>query len=77
VSSCDCDIAGGGPKQLRTIIEAEALLNDASSITLFQVFLAQTTYYARHEIANTEITGEVIRDIIINILKLTAGTSCY
>jgi NhaP-type Na+/H+ or K+/H+ antiporter len=32
---------GGGPKSLRLLLEGESLLNDASSITLFTIFLSQ------------------------------------
>ena len=31
--------AGGGPERLRLLMEGEALLNDASGITLFTIFL--------------------------------------
>jgi hypothetical protein len=30
--------AGGGPKRLRVMLEGESLLNDASGLTLFEVF---------------------------------------
>jgi hypothetical protein len=30
--------AGGGPKRLRVLLEGESLLNDASGLTLFEVF---------------------------------------
>lgn len=33
--------AGGGPHHLQVILEAESLLNDATSITLFLVFLKE------------------------------------
>jgi NhaP-type Na+/H+ or K+/H+ antiporter len=29
---------GGGPKRLRVLLEGESLLNDASGLTLFEVF---------------------------------------
>ena len=32
-------IAAGGPRSLRVLLEGESLLNDASSITLFTIFL--------------------------------------
>lgn len=32
---------GGGPKSLRLLLEGESLLNDASSITLFTIFLSE------------------------------------
>ena len=32
---------GGGPKRLRIILEGESLLNDASGLTLFEVFFHQ------------------------------------
>jgi NhaP-type Na+/H+ or K+/H+ antiporter len=33
-----CTPAGGGPKRLRVMLEGESLLNDASGLTLFEVF---------------------------------------
>jgi len=30
---------GGGPKSLRALLEGESLLNDASGLTLFEIFL--------------------------------------
>ena len=32
---------GGGPRSLRLLLEGESLLNDASSITLFTIFLSE------------------------------------
>lgn len=32
------DSTGGGPKRLRVLLEGESLLNDASGLTLFEVF---------------------------------------
>lgn len=29
---------GGGPKRLRILLEGESLLNDASGLTLFEIF---------------------------------------
>lgn len=34
-----CGAAGGGPERLRLLMEGESLLNDASGITLFTIFL--------------------------------------
>jgi hypothetical protein len=31
-------LPGGGPKRLRVMLEGESLLNDASGLTLFEVF---------------------------------------
>lgn len=35
---CCLAVAGGGPKRLRVMLEGESLLNDASGLTLFEVF---------------------------------------
>ena len=37
----DCLAPGGGPKRLRIILEGESLLNDASGLTLFEIFFHQ------------------------------------
>ena len=63
--------AGGGPKRLRVLLEGESLLNDASSFTLFTIFLeAVVQQEAGHLSGNGwSIFGQVIG----NMCKLAAG----
>jgi len=52
-------------------LEGESLLNDASSITLFIVFLAQVQQYEAGETA--ESGGKVLGTIVKNIVVLAVG----
>lgn len=59
--------SGGGPKRLRTILEGESLLNDASSITLFIVFLEQVKSYEEGHASETgaHVLGKIVKDIVV------------
>ena len=66
LSHSEC-LAGAGPKRLRTILEGESLLNDASSITLFIVFLDQVkSYEAGHASeSGAHVLGTIVKDIVV------------
>ena len=63
-------IAGGGPMSLRLLLEGESLLNDASSITLFTIFLSEVQDYRDHKPASG---GEVLGNIVSKMLWLAVG----
>jgi NhaP-type Na+/H+ or K+/H+ antiporter len=60
--------AGGGPENMVTIMEGEALLNDASAVTLYTVFLEILVHSASSGIPSVP---SQIWPIIRDILKLT------
>ena len=65
-----CLSAGGGPMSLRLLLEGESLLNDASSITLFTIFLSEVQDYREHKPASG---GEVLGNIVSKMLWLAVG----
>ncbi|KAI7841566.1 hypothetical protein COHA_004736 [Chlorella ohadii] len=60
--------AGGGPENMVTIMEGEALLNDASAVTLYTVFLEILMHSSTYGIPSVP---SQIWPIIRDILKLT------
>lgn len=65
---------GGGPKRLRVLLEGEALLNDASSFTLFEIFLHLVEEYnssSYHEQSGWSVFGDIVKQA----LKLGFGNS--
>ncbi|BDA42347.1 probable Na(+)/H(+) antiporter NhaH at N-terminal half [Coccomyxa sp. Obi] len=60
----------GGPKSLRLLLEGESLLNDASSITLFTIFLSEVDDMRSGHVATA---GEVIGNIVSKTLWLAVG----
>jgi len=55
---------------LRLLLEGESLLNDASSITLFTIFLSEVMEYRKGVQANA---GVVVGNIIKNMVVLAVG----
>ena len=68
--SWSCLSVGGGPMSLRLLLEGESLLNDASSITLFTIFLSEVQDYRDHKPASG---GVVLGNIISKMLWLAIG----
>jgi hypothetical protein len=65
-----CARAGGGPRSLRLLLEGESLLNDASSITLFTIFLSEVQD-ARAGIHQSG--GQVLGSILSRTVWLAVG----
>ena len=55
---------------LRLLLEGESLLNDASSITLFTIFLSEVSGYRVGHRANG---GQVLGNILSKMLLLAVG----
>ncbi|CAL5219904.1 g1831 [Coccomyxa viridis] len=62
--------ASGGPMSLRLLLEGESLLNDASSITLFTIFLSEVMESKQGHHANG---GQVLGNILSKMLLLAVG----
>lgn len=63
---------GGGPERLRILLEGESLLNDASSITLFTIFI-EFVIEAAEGHPNHQGAGAIIATIIKKMLWLAVG----
>ncbi|KAK9819620.1 hypothetical protein WJX72_000338 [[Myrmecia] bisecta] len=64
--------SSGGPRRLRALLEGESLLNDASSITLFVIFLGKVTEL--NQDPNTTDSGwSVLGNVVGDMCKLAAG----
>lgn len=55
---------------LRLLLEGESLLNDASSITLFTIFLSEVSEFREGHHANG---GQVLGNILSKMLLLAVG----
>ena len=64
--------AGGGPERLRIILEGESLLNDASSITLFTIFI-EFVIEAAEGHPNTSSAGHIVGTIVRRMIWLAVG----
>ena len=63
----------GGPKRLRSILEGESLLNDASGLTLFEIFFHKVQIYAAPgggDALAHENFGNVIGGVLLMVLKM-------
>ncbi len=58
--------AAGGPRGLRVLLEGESLLNDASSITLFTIFLKKVEEYSNNIDSQSgwAVLGDVVRQTV-------------
>jgi NhaP-type Na+/H+ or K+/H+ antiporter len=60
----------GGPKRLRIILEGESLLNDASGLTLFEIFFHQVITYTTHPEATHGSVGAIVGHVFLAVLQL-------
>jgi NhaP-type Na+/H+ or K+/H+ antiporter len=73
MSASNCaETAGGGPERLRIILEGESLLNDASSITLFTIFI-EFVIEAAEGHPTTSSAGSIIGTIVKKMIWLAVG----
>ena len=63
----------GGPRRLRVLLEGESLLNDASSFTLFTIFLGYVVAGATSSDHVQHSGGVVVGRIVSDTLKLGFG----
>ena len=63
--------AAGGPRGLRVLLEGESLLNDASSITLFTIFLKKVEEYSNN--IDTQSGWAVLGDVCRQTVWLAVG----
>jgi len=64
----------GGPEHLRIILEGESLLNDASSFTLFSIFIAFVVNAAESETGTLNASaGAIIWKILWKMVWLAVG----
>lgn len=72
----DAVTAGGGPERLRIILEGESLLNDASSITLFTIFI-EFVIEAAEGHPNTSSAGHIVGTIVRRMIWLAVGEATW
>ena len=67
------DITAGGPDHLRIILEGESLLNDASSFTLFTIFVEFVVRAAESSGGIQSSAGAIVWKIIWKMAWLATG----
>ena len=71
-----CDCAGGGPEHLVTLMEGESLMNDGSSLVLFEVFLKLVRDLSK---GGTGLDGSLLHTfgtMGMHIVWLSLGEAC-
>jgi NhaP-type Na+/H+ or K+/H+ antiporter len=69
------DHAAGGPHHLQVVLEGESLLNDATSITLFLVFLKEVQDL-QSQTNPPKVGAHEFGVIVGNIIWLSVGECC-
>lgn len=71
--------AAGGPRGLRVLLEGESLLNDASSITLFTIFLKKVEEYSNNIDSQSgwAVLGDVVRQTVWLAVGARARTPAH